>query len=32
MIDEIVDAMFKMGGLGLLLITTVLLAGRIMAG
>ena len=32
MIEEIVDAVLKVGGLGLLLITAVLLVGRIMAG
>ena len=32
MIEEIVDAVFKVSGLGLLLITAVLLVGRIMAG
>ena len=32
MIDEIVDAMLRVGGLGLLLITSVLIVGRIMAG
>ncbi len=32
MIDEIVSAMFKMSGLGLLLVSTFLLAGRVMAG
>ncbi len=32
MIDEIVNAMLKMSGLGLLLISAVLLVGRIMAG
>ena len=32
MIEEIVSAMLKMGGLGLLLISAVLLLGRIIAG
>ncbi len=32
MIDEIVDAMFKVGGLALLLVTVVLLVGRAVAG